>query len=144
MSTLPPGYDAAYGIPSAYPAYSYGVPDPNAEYYYGMSPAYEPRNSSSAVPFTSETFSSAGLPAPPASRSVTSAARSGARSHAHPTHYAPYTPYSRLRPPVASASTATHSSGAGDEYPAVKKKRKRADAHQLKILNEVSSASLIL
>jgi hypothetical protein len=143
---FPPGYEAAYGVTSPTtqysPSYAYGPADPTAPYYYGLTSAYEPRNSSSTVSFTNAMLSPPEHVALSGSRSVTSAARTGTRSHVPTTHSASYNPYPRNRPPIASSSVNTESSGGAREYPiAVKKKRKRANADQLTVLNDVCNRS---
>jgi hypothetical protein len=121
-------------------SYSYAPADTNAQYFYEPTSAYEPRQFSSQNTFMNEPLSAQGHSPPPPSRSVPSAARGTTRS-SHP-HYAPYTHFPR-RLPTASTSAAA-SSGAGIEDPMVKKKRKRADAHQLKVLNEVRDYLLFI
>jgi homeobox protein YOX1/YHP1 len=120
-------------------SYSYAPADTNAQYFYEPTSAYEPRQFSSQNTFMNEPLSAQGHSPPPPSRSV-AAARGTTRS-SHP-HYAPYTHFPR-RLPTASTSAAA-SSGAGIEDPMVKKKRKRADAHQLKVLNEVRDYLLFI
>jgi hypothetical protein len=142
IPAYPPGYEAYFPAPlTPYStSYTYGTGDPSGSYYYGPTPAYEPRNSSSTATFTNAMLSSPEHVAPSGSRSVTSVARSAARSHAaHTTHHSSaYNPYSRAARPTAGSSSATESVGGTHDYPSnIKKKRKRANADQLSVLNEV-------
>lgn len=103
-------------------------------YSYAYTPAYEPRNASSQVPYTDPT----GLAHAAPSRSVSGSVARTSRAHAHAS-YAPYHPYTRHHPYTSLGSSVPRAAAAdaSAEELAVKKKRKRADANQLKVLNEV-------
>lgn len=137
-SSHAPNFDSGrYQAPVAgYPSYTYSpAAQTSTGYSYAYTPAYEPRNASTQVSFADPPA----LAPPPLPRSVASVVRTTRGAHAHATSsYAPYTPYTRHHP---YASTSTGASRLSDpqssEENAVKKKRKRADANQLKVLNEV-------
>lgn len=101
-------------------------------YSYANTSAYEPRNASSQVPYADPM----GPAHAAASRSVSGPVARTTRAHTHAS-YAPYHPYTRHHPHASTSSLVPRTSELTSEELAIKKKRKRADANQLKVLNEV-------
>jgi hypothetical protein len=154
-------YLAAAQNPEYMPSYFYtSGADTSGAYQYAHTADYEPRtsvpaaythasgnSSTSAMPPPSRPFSRPQQP--PSQRSVPASERGSARTHGRtkPTvSYSPYAHYTR-RPRNNSQTEGAESQGASsstntielsEESPQeIKKKRKRANAHQLKVLNEV-------
>ncbi|KAI0949404.1 hypothetical protein AcW1_009031 [Taiwanofungus camphoratus] len=119
--SMPPLSDPMQGFPAAYTPYPEHSQQPTASYY---PPAPDPRNLPPPVPSTG--FESSGMMPRRASMSVDRTVPSRLSMHGP-------SPYPR-NPPMVSPSAYVPEPPVAE--PAIKKKRKRADAEQLKVLNE--------